>query len=96
MGSLDSVHGIGDLKWHVGHILRRLRLSGGRESQRDAAKACGMSTGAYQRLEEHGEITLSKLERGAAHFKTSVAALHVYAGELNNARGSSTRFGTNG
>jgi len=89
MSNSNHVPGINGLQWHVGHIIRRLRLSGGRESQRDAARACGMSTGAYQRLEEHGGVTLAKLEKVAAHFSTTVSALHVYAGELNDAGGPS-------
>ena len=95
MSNSEHVLGINGLQWHVGHIIRRLRLSGRRESQRDAAKDCGMSTGAYQRLEEHGEVKLAILERVASHFSTSVSALHVYAGELNDARGNSSS-GTNG
>ena len=95
MSNSKHALGINALQWHVGHIIRRLRLSGGRESQRNAAKACGMSTGAYQRLEEHGEVKLATLERVASHFGTSVSALHVYAGELNDARGASNS-GTDG
>ena len=87
---------IADLHWHVGHVLRRLRLARGKESQRQAAKACGVSAGAYQRLEERGEVTLTALERVAAHFGTTVAALHIYAGHLNDAGSSSTRSGTHG
>ena len=90
----DGPPGIAEIQWHVGHIIRRLRLAGGKEPQRDAAKACGMSTGAYQRLEERGEVKLATLERVSSYFSTSVAELHVYAGELNNARGASKRSGS--
>jgi len=88
--------GIMDLHWHVGHVLRRLRLAHGKESQRETAKACGISAGAYQRLEERGEVTLTALERVATHFGTTVADLHTYAGLLSNVSGSATRSGTHG
>jgi len=47
--------------------------------------ACGISTSAYQRLEERGNVTLIALERIAAHFETTVSALHTYAARLNDA-----------
>ena len=95
---IDALKEIGmeDLHWHVGHVLRRLRLAHGKESQRQTAKSCGISAGAYQRLEERGEVTLTALERVATHFGTTVAALHTYAGLLNDAGNPSTRSGTHG
>ena len=55
-----------------------------------------MAIGAYQRLEEQGEVTLTALERVAGHFGTTVAALHTYAGELNNVSSLELYSGTHG
>ena len=85
MMSSPSIPGIAGLNWHIGHVLRRLRLAHTRESQRQTAMACGISTSAYQRLEERGDVTLIALERIAAHFETTVSALHTYAARLNDA-----------
>ena len=85
----DHAPSLTELQWHVGHIVRRLRLLGRRESQCSVAKASGLSTGADQNLEEHGKITLNQLHRVGSHFATSVSALHTYAEELNNAGGAS-------
>ena len=75
---------VSGLNWHVGHVLRRLRLTCPRASQRQTAEACGISTNVYRRLEERGEAVPAVLERVASHFQTSVLALQIYAGSLDD------------
>ena len=77
---LESLH------WHVGHLVRRLRMDA-RTTQAALAKRAGIPLSALQKLEESGSATLSGLQAVTAELDTSASELLGYVQTLNNRLG---------
>ena len=73
------------LTWHVGHLVRRLRMDA-RMTQAQLAKRAGIPLSALQKLEESGSATLSTLHSVTAELETSAADLLGYIQTLNGKR----------
>ena len=72
----------GSLRWHCGHIARRLR--GDLElTQAELAIASGIPLSALQRLEDSGDSSLSVLDSVSAQLSTSTPAILEYVRLLN-------------
>ena len=74
------------LTWHVGHLVRRLRMDA-RMTQAQLAKRAGIPLSALQKLEEGGSATLSTLHAVTKELKTTAADLLGYVQALNRKRG---------
>ena len=73
------------LSWHVGHLVRRLRMDA-RMTQAQLARRAGIPLSALQKLEENGSATLSALNAVAGELETSAADLLGYVETLNGKR----------
>ena len=73
------------LTWHVGHLVRRLRMDA-RMTQAQLAKHAGIPLSALQKLEEKGSATLSALHAVTGELETTAADLLGYVQTLNGKR----------
>ena len=73
------------LSWHVGHLVRRLRMDA-RMTQAQLAKRAGIPLSALQKLEEKGSATLSALHAVTGELETTAADLLGYVQTLNGKR----------
>ena len=74
------------LSWHVGHLVRRLRMDA-RMTQAQLAKRAGIPLSALQKLEEKGSATLSALHAVTGELETTAADLLGYVQTLNRKQG---------
>ena len=72
---------LSEIDWHVGHVVRRLRLADGL-TQAEIAESTGLALSKIQRLEDRGEATLATVGAIAAKLSTTVSALTAYADKL--------------
>lgn len=73
------------LTWHVGHLVRRLRMDA-HMTQAHLAKRAGIPLSALQKLEEKGSATLSTLHAVTGELETTAADLLGYVQTLNGKR----------
>jgi len=74
-----------DIRWHVGHVLRRLRQAH-QLSQSALAEASGVAQSKIQRLEDRGVGSLDTVTTLAEVLGTTVGEATSYAERLNGAR----------
>ena len=72
----------GSLKWHCGHITKRLR-GDLQLTQAQLAKLSGIPLSALQRLEDSGDGSLAVLDSVSAQLKTSTPAILEYVRLIN-------------
>ena len=70
------------LRWHCGHVERRLRVDRGL-TQAELAERAGIALSALQRFEESGDGPLSLIDALTATLGTSAPALLAYVQVLN-------------
>ena len=73
------------IEWHLGHVVRRLRMLAGLK-QSELAEAAGLALSKIQRIEDRGTATLETVAQLAPALKTTTAELTTYTEELNQAR----------
>jgi len=73
-----------DIRWHVGHVLRRLRQAH-QLSQSALAEASGVAQSKIQRLEDRGVGTLDTVTALAEVLGTTIGEATSYAERLNGA-----------
>ena len=73
------------IEWHLGHVVRRLRMLAGLK-QSERAEAAGLALSKIQRIEDRGTATLETVAQLATALKTTTAELTTYTEELNQAR----------
>ena len=78
------------IEWHVGHVVRRLRMLAGMK-QSELAERSGLALSKIQRIEDRGSATLETVAQVATALETTTAELTVYTDDLNNARTQRTR-----
>lgn len=78
------------IEWHIGHVVRRLRMLAG-VKQSELAEQAGLALSKIQRLEDRGSATLETVATVATVLMTSTAELTVYTEELNQARNTTRK-----
>jgi len=69
------------IDWHLGHVVRRLRLDDGL-TQAEIAESTGLALSKIQRLEDRGEATLATTRAVAERLNTTISALTAYADKM--------------
>ena len=72
------------IDWHVGHIVRRLRMLA-ELKQSDLAATTGLALSKIQRIENQGTATLETLAKIATALQTTTAEITTYAERLDQA-----------
>lgn len=72
-----------DMEWHVGHIVRHLRLSKGLTPEQLSAEAGSLRPQAFKTREETGSFSLPQLSRVARALGTTPEVLQTYTERYN-------------